>query len=244
MLRTLVEMSLNVLPSRARLAASGQCAICRRWPASALCEVCVAGFARPAPRCGTCALPVAPGVERCGACLRTPPPLDACIAAVSWGFPWSACIAGFKFAGHAGWAEPLATLVRSAPWAEPALDAADGLIPMPLSSQRLRERGFNQALEIARHLAPAKTDAQTLLRIRHTAPQRTLDRQARLTNMRGAFAVEPLRVPRVMGRRMLLVDDVMTSGASLHAAAVALRQAGAQWVGALVVARANDGSPD
>lgn len=243
MLRALVERSWNALPGRARLAASGQCTICRRWPASALCEDCVAGFARPATRCDTCALPLPAGVSRCGACLRSPPPLDACIAAVSWGFPWSACIAGFKFAGQAGWAAPLATLVRSTPWVEPALDAADSLIPLPLSPQRLRERGFNQALEIARCLEPAKTDAITLLRIRDTAPQRTLDRQARLVNVRGAFAVEPLRVARVAGRRLLLVDDVMTSGASLHAAALALRQAGARWVGALVVARADDVSP-
>ncbi len=111
---------------------------------------------------------------------------------------------------------------------------------MPLSVQRLRERGFNQALEIARRLAPAKTDAHTLLRIRDTAPQRSLDRAGRLLNVRGAFAVEPSRAARVVGRHVLLVDDVMTSGASLHAAAAALRQAGAVRVSALVLARTDE----
>jgi ComF family protein len=179
-------------------------------------------------------------VVRCGACLRKPPPLDNCIAAVTWGYPWSASIANFKFAGQPGWAATWATLLRSAPWAEPALEAADSVIPMPLSLQRLRERGFNQALEIARRLAPARTDARTLLRIRDTAPQRALDREGRLRNVRGAFAVEPSRVARVKGRHVLLVDDVMTSGASLHAAALALRQAGAAGVSALVLARTDE----
>jgi predicted amidophosphoribosyltransferase len=73
-----------------------------------------------------------------------------------------------------------------------------------------------------------------------TAPQRTLDREGRLRNVRGAFAVEPSRTARVQGRHMLLVDDVMTSGASLHAAALALRQAGAARVSALVLARTDE----
>ena len=221
-------------------AVPAQCAVCRRWPARSLCDSCVARFAQPVPRCATCALPAAPGVIRCGACRREPPPLDGCIAAVTWGFPWSAAIASYKFAGQPGWAAAWATLLRSAPWAEPALEAADCVVPMPLSAQRLRERGFNQALEIARRLAPTKTDAGLLLRIRHTAPQRTLDREGRLRNVRGAFAVEPSRTARVQGRHMLLVDDVMTSGASLHAAALALRQAGAARVSALVLARTGE----
>lgn len=221
----------------------GQCAVCRRWPARPLCDACVDRFAQPVPRCATCALPLAGvtgGAARCGACLRQPPPLDRCIAAVTWAYPWSACVARYKFAGQAGWAATLASLTRNAPWVEPALDEADALIPMPLSAQRLRERGFNQALELSRRLSPAKTDPRTLLRIRDTVPQRALDRAGRLRNVHGAFAVEPSRAGRVRGRRLLLVDDVMTSGASLHAAAAALRQAGAAQVSALVFARTDE----
>lgn len=240
MLRELLARSWDALPGKSWHALAGQCAVCRRWPARTLCEACVARFAQPVPRCATCALPVRAGMARCGACLREPPPLDSCIAAVTWGYPWSASIASYKFAGQPGWAAAWATLLRSAPWAEPALEAADSVIPMPLSVQRLRERGFNQALEIARRLAPAKTDAHTLLRIRDTAPQRALDREGRLRNVRGAFAVEPSRLARVRGRHLLLVDDVMTSGASLHAAALALRQAGAAGVSALVLARTDE----
>ena len=109
--------------------------------------------------------------------------------------------------------------MRSAPWVEPALEQCDLVLPMPLAPARLRERGFNQALELARRLAPGKTDATLLLRTRDTPPQSGLARAERLRNLRGAFALEPLRADAVRGRRIVLVDDVMTSGASLFAAA-------------------------
>ncbi|WP_137894612.1 phosphoribosyltransferase family protein [Ramlibacter sp. 2FC] len=214
-----------------------QCAVCRAWPARPVCEACVTRFAQPLPRCSGCALPLPAGLTRCGACLREPPPLDACLAAVPYAWPWSQGIARFKFHQHSGWARPLAALLRSQPWVEPALEQADLLLPMPLSRQRLAERGFNQALLLARQLAPRKTDAGLLLRTRDTPAQHALPRRERLRNLRGAFAVEPLRAAELAGRRVVLVDDVMTSGASLHAAALALRQAGVAHITAMVVAR-------
>ena len=132
--------------------------------------------------------------------------------------------------------------MRSAPWVEPALDAADLVLPMPLSRERLRERGFNQALLLARALAPSKTQANFLLRMRDTPPQSSLSRAARLDNVRHAFAMEPLYPTAVAGKRVVLVDDVMTSGASLTAAAQCLRQAGAAHITALVFARAERGA--
>lgn len=166
-----------------------------------------------------------------------PPPLDACLAACSYAWPWPDCIAQFKFRGEAGWAGPLATLMRSVPWVEPALEQCDTVLPMPLATARLRERGFNQAAELARRLAPAKTDATLLLRTRDTPAQIGLARAERLRNLRGAFAVEPLRAGQLQGRRVVLVDDVMTTGASLFSAAAALRLAGAAHVTAVVFAR-------
>ena len=108
---------------------------------------------------------------------------------------------------------------------------------MPLSAARLRQRGFNQALLLARQLAPDKTHAQLLLRIRDTPAQSELKRAERLRNVRGAFAVEPTQLARLKARRVVLVDDVMTSGASLYAAARALRQAEVAHITALVIAR-------
>lgn len=214
-----------------------QCAVCRAWPSRPVCDACVARFAPPAPRCRTCALPLPAGVARCGECVRHPPPLDACLAACSYAWPWPGHIGEFKFQGQAGWAGPFATLMRSAPWVEPALDACDLLLPMPLAPARLRERGFNQALELARRLAPRKTEARLLLRTRDTTAQSGLTRAERLRNLRGAFALEPLRAAEVGGRRVVLLDDVMTSGASLFAAAAVLRAAGAAHITGLVLAR-------
>ena len=125
----------------------------------------------------------------------------------------------------------------SAPGIEDMLDEADWVLPIPLSPQRLAERGYNQALLLANQLSPSKTDAHLLLRTRHTPAQRTLPRAERLSNLQGAFAVEPLRAQEIRGKRVVLVDDVMTSGASLHTAAQVLRQAGAQHVSAIVLAR-------
>jgi ComF family protein len=214
-----------------------QCEVCRAWPSQPVCDACVARFAPPVARCGGCALPVPEGVVRCGECVRHPPPLDACFTACTYAWPWPDCIARFKFHGDAGWAGPLATLLRSAPWVEPALEQCDIVLPMPLAPGRLRERGFNQAHELARRLSPVKTDATLLLRTRETPAQSGLARAERLSNLRGAFALEPLRADKVRGRRIVLVDDVMTSGASLFAAAETLRLAGAAHITALALAR-------
>ncbi|HCY16807.1 MAG: phosphoribosyltransferase [Curvibacter sp. GWA2_64_110] len=229
MFRRLFDSLSSALP--------GQCAVCHAWPAQPVCSSCVTRFAQPQPRCQTCALPVPAGISRCGACLKSPPPLDACLAAVGYTYPWSELIARYKFGDMPGWSATLAGLLRSMPWVEPALEAADLLLPVPLSRQRLQQRGYNQALELARQLAPAKTAPGLLLRIRDTPPQSSLQRAERLRNVQGAFAVEPLRQTEVRGKRVVLIDDVMTSGASLFAAAQALRDAGAAHITGLVLAR-------
>lgn len=214
-----------------------QCAVCHAWPARRVCDSCVARFAAPGPRCATCAVPVPAGVAQCGACVRHPPPVDACLAAVDYGYPWAQVLAAFKFQGDPGWAAALADLLRQAPGVAPALAAADLLVPVPLSRERLRERGFNQTLMLARCLAPGLTRATLLLRTRDTPSQSSLPRERRLRNLRGAFALEPLQAPAVAGRRVLLLDDVMTTGATLHAAARVLRAAGAAHITALALAR-------
>lgn len=225
----LIKGLLNALPS--------QCQVCRSWPTQTLCEACVSRFAQLQPRCHTCALPMPVGVVQCGACLQHPPPLDACLAAVPYDFPWAALIANFKFREQPGLARALALLMRSTPWVEPALEAADHVLPMPLSRERLQSRGFNQALVLARQLAPDKTRTRLLLRVKDTPPQRTLKRAERLTSVNGAFAVEPLHAGQIKGTKLVLVDDVMTSGASLFAAARVLRAAGASHITGLVIAR-------
>ncbi len=222
------------LPSR--------CAICQSWPRPPLCDTCISHFAQPRHRCTSCALPLPYPARYCGTCLKTPPPLDLCLTATAYDWPWVDLIARYKFQQQAGWARPLATLMRSTPWAEDTLDAADWVLPIPLSTQRLAERGYNQSWLLAQELSPRKADARLLLRTRDTPSQRTLPRAERLANLVGALAVEPLRAAQLRGKKVVLVDDVMTSGASLHTAAQVLREAGAAQISALVLARTETGS--
>lgn len=221
-------------------ATAAQCEVCRAWPGGPLCDACLAQFAAPRVRCSRCALALPHGVSTCGRCLREGSPLDACHAAVSYGYPWSGLIGRFKFSGQAGWAGTFSRLLLASPAVQQCVAAADRLVPMPLAPARLATRGFNQAHEIARRLSPAKADAGLALRLRETPPQAELERAARLANVRQAFALEPARAHEVRGLRIALVDDVMTSGASLHALAGVFRAAGAAEVSAVVVARTED----
>lgn len=177
--------------------------------------------------------------------MRQRPLPDAVLAAVPYAYPWSTLITRYKFGEHPGWAGFFAALLLRAPGVAQAvgeLQAEDWIIPMPLSAERLQLRGFNQAWELASALArqsqaQGRADARLLLRVRHAPPQSQLKREARLANVKGAFQVDPLRVAELEGRRVVLIDDVMTSGASVGSAAQALRDAGAAKVTAVVLAR-------
>ena len=232
MLRRCLEGIAAATPAR--------CEVCHAWPARPLCDSCTDRFGARANRCRTCALALPEGVAQCGRCLREPPPLAACHAAVSYGYPWSGLISRYKFHGLPGWAAALADLLHAHPGAAAEIRGADHVLPMPLAAGRLRERGFNQAWELARRLAPATARPGMVLRLRETAAQSRLDRDERLRNLRHAFAVEPSQADRLRGASIVLVDDVMTSGASLFALAATLQQAGAARVAGVVLARTED----
>ena len=187
--------------------------------------------------------------SRCLDCIRQAPPLDATLAAVQYVYPWSTLVTRYKFGDHPGWAAFFASLLLGSPGVRAALDRLDRgdlIVPVPLSSARLESRGFNQAWELASALSrqsgsAGSPDAKLLLRVRDTRPQTELAREARMANVKGAFQVDPLRAVALTGRRVVLVDDVMTSGASLFAAAAALRQAGATHITGMVLARTPSG---
>ena len=136
-----------------------------------------------------------------------------------------------------GLVRSFATLMQATPWVEPAMEAADLLLPMPLFPERLSQRGYNQALLLARAMNAGKTRADVLLRIQDSPAQHTLKRQQRLSALDHAFALDPLLIHWVKSARIVLVDDVMTTGASLHAAARVLHAAGASHITGLVFAR-------
>jgi ComF family protein len=229
MFRALLQGLIRHLPS--------QCAICHSWPAQPLCAHCVDAFAQPVLRCRTCAVAIIEGSQQCTTCLSTPPVLDGALAAVDYAYPWSQIVQELKFHDHTGWVSSMATLMRSTPWVEPALEAAKVLIPMPLSRERLQERGFNQVQLLAHALCPEKIDNSVLQRQQHTAALSSMDRKKRLSSIKNAYAVNPACAHHVKGKKIVLLDDVMTTGASLQAAAKVLRAAGAAHITALVFAR-------
>jgi len=194
-------------------------------------------FGQPRHRCPTCALPLPATLASCRACKQHPPVWDRALAAVDYAYPWDRLIVDFKFRENSGWARHFAELMRATPWIEPALEQADWVIPMPLSRARLKSRGFNQSQLLARRLSADKTRTDLLLRIHDTPAQSSLPQHERLRNVAHAFAVEPLHHHALVGKRLVIVDDVMTSGASMAATARTLRAAGAAHITAMVLAR-------
>lgn len=215
------------------------CAVCRGWGTQRVCARCVQRYATPVPRCRRCGLEVPAGSAICGTCLTDPPPFAHTIAAVDYGYPWDSLITQFKFHAALDLAPSLAAQMLEALRFSGA-PAPTLLLPIPLSAGRLRERGYNQALELARHLGRAlacATDPHLLLRVRDTPHQLAFPPGQRAGNVRAAFAVEPRRLEALRGRSVTLVDDVMTTGATVAEAARTLRQAGAAEVGVWVAAR-------
>lgn len=161
------------------------------------------------------------------------------MAGVDYGFPWDGLLQQFKFGARPELAELLLDRLDTALDIAPP-PAPDCLLPVPLAPQRLRERGYNQSWELARRLAARRglrCDATLLLRMRDTPHQIDLPAEKRGANMRGAFAVEPRRLAELVGRSVALVDDVMTTGATLRELARVLKAAGVTHVQAWVVAR-------
>jgi ComF family protein len=234
---------IEAMPPTAPLAAwilPGQCAVCRSWAEARVCRACRQRFAGTVARCRRCAIDLPEGVTVCGACLREPPPYDTAIAAVDYAFPWDALVRRLKFSAELDLAPALAELLSAAVRASSTNSRIDCVVPMPLSEARLRERGFNQAWEVARRTARTlgcPADAGLLLRPRDTAHQVTLPHDQRVANVRGAFAVEPSRYREVAGRAIALVDDVLTTGATAAEAAAVLKRSGARSVQVWVVAR-------
>ena len=195
-----------------------------------VCDFCASGLPRrAAPACPRCGLPV-PGGEYCGRCLRDTPAFDSTFALFDYTFPVDVLLQALKYRHRLSLAAFFARAL-------PLLPEVDLLLPMPLHPHRLRARGFNQAVEIARPLARAAglpLELCGVVRARNTPAQASLDRAARLANLRDAFASRR----RFDGLRVAVVDDVMTTGSSLNMLARCLKANGAAAVHNLVVARA------
>jgi ComF family protein len=211
----------------------GGCFLCRGAARGLLCEDCGAELPRlEGPRCPRCAL-ASPGGAVCGRCLAHPPRYDASVAALAYEFPADVLVHSLKFRGELALAPFLGALLGDAVRAEPRVDC---IVPVPLSRRRLAERGYNQAAELARALA-ARAGAPLELfaceRSRDTPQQADLPWSERAKNVRGAFR----GARSLAGKSVAVVDDVMTTGATLDEVAGALKEAGAVRVVNWVVAR-------
>jgi len=204
----------------------GSCFLCRGAARAVICADCDAELPRlTQPLCPRCAL-ASPRGETCGRCLTEPPPYDATVAALAYQFPADALIHALKFRGELALAPFLGSLLAQ------KIRQVDCIVPVPLSSERLRERGYNQSVEIARAIGrPIELDV--CIRTRHSAAQTELPLADRGRNVRGAFlCARPLD-----GKSVAVVDDVMTTGATLGEIAATLKAAGAARVVNWVVAR-------
>jgi len=202
-----------------------------------LCAGCAGDFALNAVCCPRCALPLESPAPLCGECLRREPPFSRAWVPLRYGHPLDLLEARFKFHRDLAAGRVLAErMIERARIEGP--DRPDALIPIPLHLTRLRERGYNQALELALPLAQAlgiPLRADLLVRIQATPAQTGLDAKARRRNLRGAFEVG---AGASLPRHVALVDDVMTTGATLRECARALRRAGIARVDAWALARA------
>jgi ComF family protein len=212
-----------------------RCLVCadQGHEARELCRACYAALPRNLACCGRCALPLTTAIPECDRCERESRPWADLWVPYEYAWPLDALEARFKFAGSLA-----AGRVLSDAWmdAGPPPSMPELLLPVPLHLSRLRSRGYNQALELARPMGrryriPVAHDV--LYRARRTEAQSELDAAARLGNVRGAFAVR--RVPAQ--KHVAIVDDVMTTGATLIECTKALLAAGVERVDVWALAR-------
>ncbi len=200
-----------------------------------MCSACVADLPRNRVCCARCALPLKTAAALCGECIAREPPFAATFAPFEYAHPLDLLLVRLKFARNLAAGRVLAQLALDV-FAESEVSIPQAIVPMPLHRDRLRERGYNQVMEIARPFADAVgiPIREILTRRRATVAQSDLDAMARRRNVRGAFEILVDEVPS----HVALVDDVMTTGTTVRECARVLRRAGVERVDVWVIARA------
>jgi ComF family protein len=209
------------------------CLLCAASQANndGLCEACLKNLpyspTTSCPQCGLCSNGLV-----CGSCLNSTPDFDATHAVFIYAFPIDAMMQGYKYGNMLHLSQTFGQLLAQ----KTNLVSVDLIIPMPMHPARLNERGFNQALEIAKVITKThkeKLDFVSAIRHKLTPPQASLPFKERVKNIKGAFQMNT----DLAGKRVAIIDDVMTTGASLNELAKTLKKAGASHVECWVIAR-------
>ncbi|MGB5834542.1 MAG: ComF family protein [Thiohalocapsa sp.] len=235
---------LDALRAATALLFPPTCALCGAPGADGLdiCRGCRTDLPVIRHGCSRCALPLPqdslPVDGRpllCGACQRRPPPFDHCHAAYRYEDPLPALVGGFKFRGRLNLLRLLGLLLADSLRTSGA-DLPDAIVPVPLHPERLRQRGYNQALELSRVVGrrlKVSVDDGRCARVLATRPQADLDKETRRKNLRGAFAA----TANMQGAQVAILDDVVTTGSTVTEMTRVLRRAGCRRVDVWTVAR-------
>ncbi|CAC9971907.1 Competence protein F homolog, phosphoribosyltransferase domain; protein YhgH required for utilization of DNA as sole source of carbon and energy [uncultured Gammaproteobacteria bacterium] len=217
-----------------RLTLKQSCVLCMEPANFCVCQACEAAFSNQINRCQSCAHPISGNLDFCGQCLSHSPAFDHAYTLYDYQDLIAQLIKTFKYSQQLCignyFAHKLAEKYQT-------MQHYDAIIPMPLSRQRIRERGFNQVLELLSIIKkkPNFIDTHSVHRIKATQPLTTLNPEQRQKEIKGAFHANPISYQRV-----LLVDDVMTTGTSLNELAKTILKAGVKNCDVLTLSRARD----
>ena len=217
------------------------CPHCRTFcEGEGLCAACWQRLEQiSTPFCSCCGrpLPYALPDSRCASCWIAPPPLTRIRAACRYNDVASSLVIRYKHADALHLTPLLAKLMQR--YFEELSEPDQLVVPIPLERRRYFQRRYNQSAELARYMAPDNFKPSLLKRQRNTPSQAGKNRQQRIDNVRGAFAVPPYQKSLLANHHIMLIDDVMTTGATLFEAAKTLQKAGATSISGLVIARVN-----
>lgn len=205
-----------------------------------LCDACYADLPRIRQSCFQCGLSVESDkpANICGTCQNAPPAFDYLVSALRYDYPVDYLVTQLKFRRNLVYAKILSQLLLQKLTADNAIESLpDLIIPVPLHTSRLRKRGFNQSLEIAHPISKAFKVAlsnQHLIRVKQTLAQSTLDKKERLKNLQNSFEL----VKTINQKHVVIIDDVVTTGATVNELASLLKAAGVEKVGVWAAARA------
>ena len=204
-----------------------------------ICRECLDGLALNSSCCSRCAIPLpnsqAGSGDVCGSCLKSAPKFDSCFSPFIYEGAVADLISGLKFSAQLQSGRLLASLMRREIEGS-RIKLPDIIIPIPLHSRRLRERGYNQSLELGRHLArrlQLPLDRRSCVRTRITEAQSSLPKNKRIKNVRGAFALRR----KIHAGHVVLLDDVVTTGSTVNELAGVLKKSGVEQVSVWSIAR-------